>query len=124
MIHRHFPERVLRQFGFQQIIPRSPESLLMPNIPTIDLNWLRYVEHAITGVAEAHEPSTCVDEYLMWFRRVSHSYITPADDNDRPNLALRMRRHLPDDIPMPPVRRRRSPESGLLGGMRRVIRML
>ncbi|XP_047181243.1 protein MAINTENANCE OF MERISTEMS-like [Vigna umbellata] len=101
MIHRHLPERVLRQFGFQQIIPRSPESLLIPDIPTIDLNWLRYVEHAISGVAKAHEPSAYVDGYLLWFRRVSHPYITPTDDDDRPSLAPRMRRHLLDDILCP-----------------------
>ncbi|XP_014511729.1 protein MAIN-LIKE 1-like [Vigna radiata var. radiata] len=124
MIHRHLPERVLRQFGFQQIIPRSPESLPMPEIHTIDQNWLRYLEHAVTGAVEAEDPSACVDGYLAWFRRVSHPYITPANDDDRPSLAPHMRRHLPDDIPVPPVRRRRSPESGLLGGMRHVIRML
>ncbi|KOM24953.1 hypothetical protein LR48_Vigan27s002300 [Vigna angularis] len=97
-----------------KIIPRSLESLPMLDIPTIDLNWLRYVEHAISGVVEAHEPSACVDGYLFWFRRVFHPYITPADDDDRPSLAPRMRRHLPDDIPVPLVRRRRSPEFGLL----------
>ncbi|XP_014498895.1 uncharacterized protein LOC106759984 [Vigna radiata var. radiata] len=115
MIHRHLPKRVLRQFSFQQIIPRSPESLPMSEIHTIDQNWLRYVEHAVTGAVEAEDPSACVDGYLAWFRRVSHPYITPANDDDRPSLALRMRRHLPDDIPVPPVRRRRSLESGLLG---------
>ncbi|XP_052734635.1 uncharacterized protein LOC128197322 [Vigna angularis] len=124
MIHRHLLERVLRQFGFQHMIPRSPNSLPMPDIPTIDLNWLRYVEHAITSVAEAHKPSTCVDGYLVCFRRVSHPYITLADDDDRPSFAPCMRRHLPDDIPVPPVRRRRTPKYGLLCGMRRVIRML
>ncbi|XP_014494972.2 protein MAIN-LIKE 1-like [Vigna radiata var. radiata] len=124
MIHRHLPERVLRQFDFQQIIPRSPESLPMPEIHTIDQNWLRYVEHAVTSAVEAEDPFACVDGYLAWFRRVSHPYITPTNDDDRPNLAPCMRRHLPDDIPVPPVRHRRSPESGLLGGMRRLMRML
>ncbi|XP_022637920.1 protein MAIN-LIKE 1-like [Vigna radiata var. radiata] len=124
MIHRHLPERVLRQFDFLQIIPRSPETLPMPEIHMIDQNWLRYVEHAFTGAVEAEDPSACVDGYLAWFRRVSHPYITLANDDDRPSLASRMRRHIPDDIPVPPIRRRRSPEFGLLGGMRRVIRML
>ncbi|XP_014517379.1 protein MAIN-LIKE 1-like [Vigna radiata var. radiata] len=91
MIHRHLPERVLRQFGFVHIIPRSPESLPMADIHTIDLHWLRYVDHAFIGVVEAEDPSTCVDEYLVWFRRVSHLYITPGDDDDRPSLAPRMR---------------------------------
>ncbi|KOM47740.1 hypothetical protein LR48_Vigan07g144400 [Vigna angularis] len=35
-----------------------------------------------------------------------------------------MRRDIPDERLVPPVRRRRSAEQGLLGGMRRVIRML
>ncbi|XP_014495108.1 protein MAIN-LIKE 1-like [Vigna radiata var. radiata] len=82
MIHRHLPERVLRQFGFVQTIPRSPESLPMPDIHMIDLHWLRYVDHAFTGVVEAEDPSACVDEYMVWFRRVSHPYITPGDDDD------------------------------------------
>ncbi|KOM34855.1 hypothetical protein LR48_Vigan02g100500 [Vigna angularis] len=96
---------MLRQFGFQQNIPRSPESLPMSDIPTIDLNRLRYVEHAIIGVTKAHEPSACADGYLVWFRRVSQPYITPANNDDRPSLTPRMRRHL----------RKQSLESGLLG---------
>ncbi|XP_017438404.1 uncharacterized protein LOC108344480 [Vigna angularis] len=86
---------------YDVIIPCSPESLPIPDIPTIDLNWLRYVKHAISGVVEAHEPSVYVDGYLLWFRRVSHPYITPTDDDDRPSLAPRMRRHLLDDILCP-----------------------
>ncbi|KOM41117.1 hypothetical protein LR48_Vigan04g131500 [Vigna angularis] len=124
MIHRHLPERVLRQFGFQQNIPRSPDSLPMPDIPTIDLNWLRYAEHAITSVIEADQSHACVDGYITWFRRVSHPYITPGNDDERPSLAPLMRRDIPDERLVPPVRRRRSAELGLLEGMRRVIRML
>ncbi|KOM42056.1 hypothetical protein LR48_Vigan04g225400 [Vigna angularis] len=75
-------------------------------------------------VIEADEPHACVDGYITWFRRVSHPYITPGNDDERPSLAPRMRRYIPDERLVPPVRRRRSTELGLLGGMRRVIRML
>ncbi|KAJ1380944.1 hypothetical protein SESBI_45600 [Sesbania bispinosa] len=47
----HLPERVLRQHGHIQSIPPSP-----------------------------HDTFPCVDDYLLWFHRISHPYLIPSVD--------------------------------------------
>ncbi|KOM48402.1 hypothetical protein LR48_Vigan07g210600 [Vigna angularis] len=84
MLHRNLSERVLRNFIYEQMIPRLPKSLPMTDIPTIDLCWLWYVEHDVTHAVEVDSPFACVVTYLQWFRRVSHLY------DDRSSLALRL----------------------------------
>ncbi|XP_052730107.1 protein MAIN-LIKE 1-like [Vigna angularis] len=101
---RHFPERVLRQFGFQQSIPRDPPVVADADILATDDVWLHYRDHVVRGVSVSRFPSDCVDGYLHWFRIISHPYIIPAADDDRPSLAPRLRRDIPDEVPQ----RRRS----------------
>ncbi|XP_047147468.1 uncharacterized protein LOC124819908 [Vigna umbellata] len=67
---RHLPERVLRQFGFQQDIPRSPTTIPDVDIVAIDHVWLHFRAHVVSNVRHAASPSDCVDGYIQWFRRV------------------------------------------------------
>ncbi|XP_052735799.1 uncharacterized protein LOC128197661 [Vigna angularis] len=45
---RHLPERVLRQFGFQQDIPRSPTTVPDADVVAIDHMWLHFRAHVMT----------------------------------------------------------------------------
>ncbi|XP_047166760.1 protein MAINTENANCE OF MERISTEMS-like [Vigna umbellata] len=107
---RHLPERVLRQFGFQQSIPRDPPVVANADILVTDDVWLHYRDHVVRGVSVSRFPSDCVDGYLAWFRIISHPYIIPADD-DRPSLAPRLRRDIPDEVPQ---HRRSASQSGVV----------
>ncbi|KOM48787.1 hypothetical protein LR48_Vigan07g249100 [Vigna angularis] len=64
MLHQHFPKRVLRQFDFEQLIPRSPQTITEANTITIDGTRLCYVDHVITHVVPTSSPSACVARYL------------------------------------------------------------
>jgi len=46
----------------------------------------------VTGLRVASSPSTCVPEYISWFRTISHPYIRRGELGDRPNVVPR--RHL------------------------------
>ncbi|KOM52191.1 hypothetical protein LR48_Vigan09g085000, partial [Vigna angularis] len=53
---RHFPERVLRQFGFQQDIPRSPTTVPDADVVAIDHMWLHFRAHVVSNVRHAASP--------------------------------------------------------------------
>jgi len=86
LVHRHLSERVLRQFGFLQPIPRSPSSLPMVDFGTIDDRWKNHEQYVVVQVLPAPAPFSCSDGYLQWFRRVSHPYILRGAEADRPSL--------------------------------------
>ncbi|XP_014522490.1 protein MAIN-LIKE 1-like [Vigna radiata var. radiata] len=94
---QHLPERVLRQFGFQQSIPRDPPVVADANILTTNDAWLDYHDHVVRGVFIGRFPSDCVDGHLPWFRMISHPYIIPIADDDRPSLAPKLRRDIYDE---------------------------
>ncbi|XP_047162330.1 protein MAIN-LIKE 1-like [Vigna umbellata] len=94
---RHLPERVLRQFGFQQDIPRSPTAVPDVDIVAIDDVWLHFRAHVVNNVRHATFPSDCVDWYIQWFRRVLHPYIIVVTDDARPALAPRQRPDVPQE---------------------------
>ncbi|XP_052730510.1 protein MAIN-LIKE 1-like [Vigna angularis] len=120
---RHLPERVLRKFGFQQDIPRSPTTIPDADMVAIDHVWLHFRAHVVSNVRHAASPSDCVDGYIQWFRRVSNPYIIVAADDVRPALAPRQ---LPDVPQEARPHRRSSPPSpsGALARFRRMARML
>ncbi|XP_052735197.1 uncharacterized protein LOC108342224 isoform X2 [Vigna angularis] len=103
-LFRHLPERVLRQFGFQQSIPRDPPVVADADILATDDVWLHYRDHVVRGVSVSRFSYDCVDGYLRWFRIISHPYIIRATDDDRPSLAPKLRRDIPDEV----LQRRRS----------------
>jgi len=113
LVHRHLPERVLRQFGFMQPIPRPSSSLPMMDFEAIDDRWKKHEQYVVHQVVQAPAPFSCSDGYLQWFRRVSHPYILRGAEADRPSLVIvpRLRRNLPDDITV----QRTSPSSSSSG---------
>ncbi|XP_052735564.1 protein MAINTENANCE OF MERISTEMS-like [Vigna angularis] len=120
---RHLPERVLRQFGFQQDIPRSPTSVPNADVVAIDHVWLHFRAHVVSNVRHAASTSDCVDGYIQWFRRVSHPYIIVVADDARPAVAPRQRPDVPQEAR--PHRRSSPPSpSGALARFRRMARML
>ncbi|XP_047167765.1 protein MAINTENANCE OF MERISTEMS-like [Vigna umbellata] len=92
---RHLPERVLRQFGFQQDIPRSPTAVPNADIMTIDHVWLHFRAQVVSNVRHAASPSDSVNGYIQWFRRVSYPYIIVVTNDARPALVPRQRPNVP-----------------------------
>ena len=70
----HLPERVLRQYGYIQCIPRHPAND-DPSTFEIDHRWLDFNANLVQGVVLATDVGTCVPAYLEWFRSISHPYI-------------------------------------------------
>ncbi|KOM26347.1 hypothetical protein LR48_Vigan252s005900 [Vigna angularis] len=75
MLCRHFSELILRQFEFQQSIPREPPIFANVDILATDDASLQYQHNVIRGVFAARFPSDCVDGYLSWYKMISHPYI-------------------------------------------------
>jgi len=48
----HLPERVLRQYGFVQMIPCHPSVHLQgeQSIEELDRRWIHFVAHVVQGV--------------------------------------------------------------------------
>jgi hypothetical protein len=85
MVYRHLPERVKRQFGFVQDVPRHLSDV--PEIPKEILatmlidpclwfytSWGKRCERAWQ-----HEPG-----YMAWYAKVSHPQIIPPDEGSSP----------------------------------------
>ncbi|XP_068504309.1 protein MAIN-LIKE 1-like [Phaseolus vulgaris] len=70
----HMSERVLRQYEYTQIIPCNPSVLGHghPDTNEMDRRWLHFNDYVIHDYAIAPYPDTCVEEYMSWFRSVSH----------------------------------------------------
>ena len=79
------PERVLRQYGYTQIIPRNPSVLGHghPDTNEMDRRWLHFNDYIIHDYAITPHPDACVQEYMAWFRSVSHPYVINTDEDDR-----------------------------------------
>ncbi|XP_068501102.1 protein MAIN-LIKE 1-like [Phaseolus vulgaris] len=82
----HMPERVLRQYGYTQIIPCNPSILGHghPDTNEMDRRWLHFNDYVIHDYAIAPHPDACVQEYMAWFRSVSHPYVINTDEDDCP----------------------------------------
>jgi len=44
------------------------------------------IDYVINDMAKAPYPGACVEEYMSWFRSVSHPYVIHAEDDERPLL--------------------------------------
>ncbi|BAT92594.1 hypothetical protein VIGAN_07135400 [Vigna angularis var. angularis] len=63
-LSRHLPERVIRQFGLYQEIPRPPTVVADADVVTVDYPWLHFMNHVIMNVRQASYSSECVDGYI------------------------------------------------------------
>ncbi|WVZ06763.1 hypothetical protein V8G54_020109 [Vigna mungo] len=102
---------------------RLPTVVADADVVAVDFAWLHFTDHVIRNVRQASYPSKCVDGYIQWFRRVSHSYIIDAPTDARPALAPTQR---PDVTQEARPHRRSSPPSpsGTLARFRRMARKL
>jgi hypothetical protein len=85
---RHLPERVLRQYGHVQRVPRPPTTV-MPLAPAdVAAAFLEFALHVVSQQQRGRqvpddEPWKHSDTYIRWFYRVSHPLIVnPALEPD------------------------------------------
>jgi len=90
------PERVLRQFGYEQSTPSSPMAAKAPGAHVFDKRWLQFDHHVVIGLRVASSPSACVPKYMSWFRTVSHPYIRRSELGVRPSVVPRRRLRSPN----------------------------
>ncbi|PNX87652.1 serine/threonine-protein phosphatase 7 long form-like protein, partial [Trifolium pratense] len=77
---RYLPERVLRQFGYMETIPRHPDSTanILDTVYRIDQHWLNYTDRVLTYDmlgSRSTIPSDIAPGYMSWYFRISHPYI-------------------------------------------------
>ncbi|MCH80172.1 serine/threonine-protein phosphatase 7 long form-like protein [Trifolium medium] len=88
-IAAHLPERVLRQLGFTQTTPRDPAEAapLVGNRDHVLAHFADYLERCLTVDQRGLAPVNAWDvapEYMRWYFRMSHPYMTPLPAGDPP----------------------------------------
>ena len=91
IVEWHYPNRVLRQFGFAQPIPDAPYQLdalhaidlrdqdadcIVKHARWVDL-WARHA-HCVVGGIASHRTRHYHSQYLEWYRSVTHRWISPT----------------------------------------------
>ena len=108
IIEPYMPDRVIRQLGFVQTIPRSiirPEKARRPanlkmyrlEFPTemTSLMWTSFVPNSSFSLVLGtytrldHRAPTCAHGYMQWLHRVSHPRISPMGTSARSGLPER-----------------------------------
>ncbi|XP_028181500.1 protein MAINTENANCE OF MERISTEMS-like [Glycine soja] len=71
------PERVVRQFGYTKTIPAPPvDSWVLYD--DIHDSWMHYEDHIILAGEVCVVPGACSSDYIDWFFRISHPFMTPC----------------------------------------------
>ena len=73
-VYRYLPERVLRQFGYVQTVPRDPPRL--SPVDQVDDAWLHWEAHILDLMTLVLADGQCAPDYMEWFLRVSHPYLS------------------------------------------------
>lgn len=86
-VRPHLPERVMRQFGYVQPIPRHPSVVMGMSsaAEVVDAAYQDYEPHLIPGGVPSIVDGAAVDDYLDWYTGVSHRFIIP--DESRADLS-------------------------------------
>ncbi|KAH1205542.1 Protein MAIN-LIKE 1 [Glycine max] len=71
------PERVVRQFGYTQTIPAPPVDSWV-SYDDIHDRWMHYEDHIVPAGEVCVVPGACSSDYIDWFFRISHPFMTPG----------------------------------------------
>ncbi|KAL5133406.1 Protein MAIN-LIKE 1 [Glycine soja] len=71
------PERVVRQFGYTQTIHAPPIDSWV-SYDDIHDRWMHYEDHIIPAGEVCVVPGACSSDYINWFFRISHPFMTPS----------------------------------------------
>jgi len=111
---KYMPDCVLRQFGYEQRIPYVVLPYNGGVFETIDYRWLHFADHLVSGLTLVSEPHACSDDYIDWFIRISHLFISPRAEDERQRVSSFRRSHSSiDRDPHPPSDQEQSPISYL-----------
>jgi len=90
-VYCHLPERVFRQYGYVQTVPRHPTDVVELRAPHIMQAFLDFHTHALKepdwGELIGEETWQMRDGYVLWYTRVSHSQILSPHPEDLPRPA-------------------------------------
>ncbi|RZB68368.1 Fatty-acid-binding protein 2 [Glycine soja] len=92
------PERVVRQFGYIQSIPPPPVSARLSQ-DQIDDRWMEFADHLLPAGQPCLVPGQVSADYIEWFFRISHPFMTPTQAADQQRDALAAD---PEDYIQPP----------------------
>ncbi|XP_057427630.1 protein MAINTENANCE OF MERISTEMS-like [Lotus japonicus] len=94
VVRRHLPERVLRQFGFIQDVPRHPSEIQTSGslTETADAAFAEFAPHLRPQGIPATYPGEAVEDYMRWYSAVSHQFIIPDDRREEFSAVTVMRR--------------------------------
>ncbi|KAL5160581.1 Protein MAIN-LIKE 1 [Glycine soja] len=76
------PERVVRQFGYIQSIPPPPVSARLSQ-EQIDDRWMEFADHLLPAGQPCLVPGQVSVDYIEWFFRISHPFMTPTQAADQ-----------------------------------------
>ena len=96
----------MRQFGYVQCIPAHPVHPWM-SYDDIDDTWTHYSDHLATVGNPCVVPGQGAPDYIDWFFRISHPFMTTTQPSDPPaDAPAAQPRHVPQvlelDIPQVP----------------------
>nr|ABN05849.1 IMP dehydrogenase/GMP reductase, putative [Medicago truncatula] len=85
-VYRHLSERVLRQYGYVQTIPRHPTDVRDLPPPSIVQMFVDFRTHTLKADARGEQAGEdtwrVADGYVLWYTRVSHPQILPPIPGD------------------------------------------
>jgi len=70
---------------------------------TIDYRWLHFVDNLVSGLTPTSEPHACSDDYMDWFIRISHPFISPPTEDEASRSPTDRDPHPPSDQEKSPV---------------------
>ncbi|KAH1215793.1 Protein MAIN-LIKE 1 [Glycine max] len=77
------PERVVRQFGYIQMIPLSPVSASL-SYEEIGDRWMHFLDHVVPAGEICVVPGQVSADYMDWFFQISHPFVTLTQAGDQP----------------------------------------
>ena len=85
-----------------QTIPSSPLVTDNAAYQMVNVQWVNFPDFVLTNVIHVVKPHACTDEYMEWFRRVTHPYIIRRQDQRHRPLSAPRRRRRSEDEDEPP----------------------